>query len=379
MMRVLAVGLRLLAAIFQLFPIRRRVALLSRQSQTPSADFRLLAARLCEDEPTLTVTISTTESELSGKLQFALHMLRHLWLACTSRVVILDGYNPAVCIPKKRKGIFVIQLWHAAGAIKRFGYQCLDTPAGRTSEQARVACMHMNYDLIIAAGPGAIEAYAQAFGYSQDRVCAFGLPHLEALAKRMSTQDASGSLREQYPWLDNCNINLLYAPTLRRDEDEHWLTSAVDDLALALSETDVNLIVSKHPLTVIDETVLSRHDHVYVLPGKSTTSLLPIADIMVSDYSAISLEAGLIGVPVLFFMPDIERYKTSPGLNIDPVADPLLFGTASAQEIAKVVGDSERISDIRSKFDIFIRRYFDGVDMTQSTIRLAKLIKEHLG
>ena len=195
----------------------------------------------------------------------------------------------------------------------------------------------------------------------------------------MSTQDASCSLREQYPWLDNGNINVLYAPTLRRDEDAHWLTSAVDDLALALSETDVNLIVSKHPLTVIDETVLSRHDHVYVLPGKSTTSLLPIADIMISDYSAISLEAGLIGVPVLFFMPDIERYKTSPGLNIDPVTDPLLFGTTSAQEIAKVVGDSELISDIRSKYDIFIRRYFDGVDMTQSTIRLAKLIKEHLG
>lgn len=379
MMRILAVGLRLLATVFQLFPIRRRVALLSRQSQTPSADFRLLAAGLCEDDPTLKVTISTTESELSGKLQFALHMLNQLWLARTSRVVILDGYNPAVCIPKKRKGIFVIQLWHAAGAVKRFGYQCLDTPAGRTSEQARIACMHKNYDLIVAAGPGAIEAYAQAFGYSQDKVFALGLPHLEALAKRFSTQDASASLREQYHWLDNGNINVLYAPTLRRDEDAHWLTSAVDDLALALSEAHVNLIVSKHPLTVIDETVLSRHDHVYVLPGRSTTSLLPIADIMISDYSAISLEAGLIGVPVLFFMPDIEHYKTSPGLNINPVIDPLLFGAATAQEIAEVLGDSERITDIGSRYDIFIRRYFDGVDMTQSTIRLAELIRKHLG
>lgn len=379
MMRILAVVLRLLAAIFQLFPLRRRVAFLSRQSHVPSADFRLLAAELKEADPTLDVRISATDSELSGKLQFARNMLAQLWLACTSRVLVLDGYNPVVCIPKKRTGSYVIQLWHAAGAIKRFGYQCLDTPAGRTSKQARVARMHKNYDLIVAAGPGAIEAYAQAFGYSPDRVCALGLPHLEALTRRMSTQDLSDSLREQYSWLDNGNINVLYAPTLRRDEGARWLTTAVEDLARALSDIHVNLIVSKHPLTVIDETVLAEHDHVYVLPGRSTTSLLPIADVMISDYSAISLEAGLVGVPVLFFMPDIERYQTSPGLNIDPVSHDLLFGTDAAREIAKAIGDYKQLSGIRSKYDTFIKRYFDGVDLTQSTIRLAELIEEHLG
>lgn len=378
-MRVLAVGLRLLAAIFQLFPIRRRVALLSRQSQVPSADFRLLAACLREDDPTLTVTISATASELSGKLQFALHMLKHLWLACTSRVVILDGYNPAVCIPKKRKGVFVIQLWHAAGAIKKFGYQCLDTPAGRTSEQASIACMHKNYDVIVAAGPGAIDAYARAFGYTPDRVRAIGLPHLEALTRRMFNKDTSVDLMNQYPWLANGNINVLYAPTLRRDEDANWLSAAVEDLALALANAPVNLIISKHPLTVINESLLSRHDHVHVLPGRSTASLLSIADIMVSDYSAISLEAGLVKVPVLFFMPDIDRYRTSPGLNVDPISHPLLFGADTAKAVADVIQDPELLSRITSDYMTFIEGYFDGVDMTQSTMCLAELVKKHLG
>ena len=379
MMRVLAVCLRLLAAVFQLFPLRRRVAFLSRQSHVPSADFRLLAAELRDVDPTLDVRISTTDSELSGKLQFARNMLAQLWLGCTSRVLVLDGYNPVVCIPKKRPGTYVIQLWHAAGAIKQFGYQCLDTPAGRTSEQAQAGRMHKNYDVIVAAGPGAIDAYAQAFGYSPDKVCALGLPHLEALTKRMLSHDDSNDLRGQHPWLDNGNVNVLYAPTLRRDEDANWLNVAVDELAEALSSAPVNLIVSKHPLTVIDEGLLSQHGQVHVLPGKSTTSLLSIADIMISDYSAISLEAGLVGVPTLFYMPDIEHYRTSPGLNIDPTSHPLLFGAKTAKEIADVINDPERLSRASSDYRTFIGRYFDGVDMTQSTMRLAELIREHLG
>lgn len=379
MMRILAVGLRLLAAIFQLFPVRRRVALLSRQSQTPSADFRLLAARLREDDPTLSVKISTTASELSGKLQFALHMFEHLWLARTSRVVVLDGYNPTVCIPAKRKGIFVIQLWHAAGAIKKFGFQCLDTPAGRSSKQAEVACMHKNYDLIVAAGQGAVASYAEAFGYPPEAVRALGLPHLSQLQGRMDDQAAIEGLRTAHPWLSNGNLNVVYAPTLRRDADASWLTEAVTQLARALEAAPVNLIVSKHPLTTIDEQVFTQHRHVHVLSNHTTAGLLPIADVLISDYSAIALEAGLAGVPALFYMPDVAQYRVSPGLNIDPVANPLLFGTESADDIAAALVDNARLASIAADYRSFIHSYFAGTDPSDSIADLVSLIEEHLG
>lgn len=378
MMRILAVGLRILAAIFQLFPIRRRVVLLSRQSQTPSADFRLLAARLQEDDPTLVVTISTTESELSGKLQFALHMLTHLWLARTSRVVILDGYNPAICIPAKRKGVFVIQLWHAAGAIKKFGFQCLDTPAGRSTEQAEVACMHKNYDLIIAAGQGAIAPYAEAFGYPADKVRPLGLPHLGQLLSRMGDQGLVDGLKSAHPWLTNGNLNVVYAPTLRRNADASWLTEAVTQLARALADAPVNLIVSKHPLTTIDEKVLTQHERVHVLANRTTAGLLPVADVLVSDYSAIALEAGLADVPVLFYMPDVTEYRVSPGLNIDPLANPLLFGTDSAEDVAAALVDGTRLTVIAENYRRFINLYFAGIDLSSSIADLADLIEDHL-
>lgn len=378
MMRVLSVCLRMLAVLFQLFPLRRRVVFLSRQSKVPPSDFRLLVACLREEDPTLEVRICATDSELSGKLQFALHMFEQLWLASTSRVVVLDGYNPTVCIPHKRRGVFVIQLWHAAGAIKKFGFQCLDTPAGRSTEQAEVACMHRNYDVIVAAGPGAIEAYSEAFGYPTSAVVATGLPHIDRLVKRMARKEGSEGIRATNPWLNDGNLNVVYAPTLRRDVDASWLTHAVDELAEALADAPVNLIVSKHPLTNIDERLLVQHEHVHVLADYSTTNLLSVADVLVSDYSAVSLEAGLAGMPVLFYVPDIEQYRMSPGLNIDPVAHPQLLGSANAADIAAVLMDRRELDAVSNRYQAFVGSYYAGVELTDSAKRIAGLIDEHL-
>ena len=378
MMRVLSVCLRLLAGLFHLFPLRRRVAFLSRQAKTPSSDFCLLAASLRRDDPALGIRISTTDSELSGKAQFALHMLEQLWLASTSRVVILDGYNPAVCIPRKRRGTYVMQLWHASGAIKKFGFQCLDTPAGRSAEQAEVACMPKNYDCIVAAGPGAVEAYANAFGYPTSVVVATGLPHIAQLMDRVEKGDVSANLHAANPWLDNGNLNVVYAPTLRRSADANWLTQSVDELARALADAPVNLIVSKHPLTDIDDRPLVRHEHVHVLARHSTTSLLSIADVLVSDYSAISLEAGLVHIPTLFFVPDIEQYRQSPGLNIDPVENTLLYGTSKPHEIASALTDQDLLDRITERYQSFIDEYFAGVAHQDSANTITALIRSHI-
>ena len=378
MMRALSVCLRLLAALFQIFPLRKRVAFLSRQSKVPPSDFRLLSASLQESDPTLEVRICATDSELSGKLQFALHMFEQLWLASTSRVVVLDGYNPTVCIPRKRQGVFVVQLWHSAGAIKKFGFQCLNTPAGRSTEQAEVARMHRNYDLIVAAGPGAIEAYSEAFGYPPSSVIATGLPHIDRLVKRMVEREGSADIRTTNTWLDNGNINVVYAPTLRRDADASWLTHAVDELAEMLADAPVNLIVSKHPLTTIDERLLVQRKDVHVLASYSTTSLLSVSDVLVSDYSAISLEAGLAGIPVVFYVPDIEQYRMSPGLNIDPVAHPQLFGSSSAADIAAILMNRSEFNVVAKCYQAFVREYYAGIDLTGSTRRITELIKRHL-
>ena len=376
MMRLLSVCLRILAAIFSLFPLRRRVAFLSRQGEKPSYDFECLAAELQtrEDAPEVVMDLSAPETQ--GKLRFIGHMLRQLWLARTSRVVVLDGYNPCVCIPRKRKGVYVIQLWHAVGAIKKFGLQCLDTPAGRTSADARIAHMHENYDLVVSAGVGAVESYVEAFCYPLDQVQPLGLPRTDRLLQLARNRDviaARRPLAKTHPWLDNGNLNVLYAPTFRRKDDGSWMQRATSGLASALEGTGVNLIVSKHPLM---SSLTASSSIVHTIPRVTTEDLLPVVDVVVSDYSAVALEAFLVRLPVFFYVPDIEEYRLSPGLNVDPIENPLLMGSMQAADIARAISSQAALDVCSDNCRSFASRYFAGLDSNSTRILAARILEK---
>lgn len=378
MLRLLSIGLRLLSVLFRLFPVRRRVAMLSRQGAAVSADFRMLEERLRELDPTLPVVIRTSNSEKDGIVQLAVHLVGQLWYATTSSVVVLDGYNPVVCVPPKRKGVFVIQIWHAVGAIKKFGFQCLDTPAGRSAKYARLAHMHENYDLIVAGGPGAIQAYTETFGYPSDRVVSLGLPRMDLLLQGPSREDLLGELSDTCPWLENGNLNALYAPTLRQDvEASVWLVKAVRELAMAFDGMPVNLIVSKHPLVRLDDTIVWP-DNVHFVRGGTTEGLMRLSDVLITDYSAVGLEAGLVGTPAVFFCPDIDAYRTSPGLNVDPLLDERLTGFAEAQPLADVICDDEAFGKVTGPYLDFVSTYFEGFQ-GDATGAIAGLILDESG
>lgn len=375
MLCLLSIGLNLLAAVFRLFPVRRRVAMLSRQSAAVSQDYRLLEKELQEREPDLPIVVRTTNSEKNGVVQLAVHLIGQLWYASTSKVVILDGYNPVVCVPPKRSGVYVIQLWHAVGAVKKFGFQCLDTPAGRTTEYARLAHMHENYDVIVAGGHGSVASYSEAFGYPREKVLPMGLPHMDQLTHGPDRRTMLDGLAASYPFLKNGNANVLYAPTLRQDAvSSEWLTNAILELAGAFDGKPANLIVSIHPLAHLDETV-SWPSNVFFIKGRSTGSLLRISDVLITDYSAVGLESGLIDVPALFYCPDIDEYRESPGLNIDPLEDDRLVGFSTARPLADVILDPDALRSASSLYRDFTTSQFAGYG-GDATVRLAELVRE---
>lgn len=376
MMRLLSVCLRILAAIFSLFPLRRRVAFLSRQGEKPSYDFERLASELRAREEAPEVVMDLSAPETQGKLRFIGHMVRQLWLARTSRVIVLDGYNPCVCIPHKRKGVYVIQLWHAVGAIKKFGLQCLDTPAGRTSADARIAHMHENYDLVVSAGVGAVESYVEAFCYPLDQVQPLGLPRTDRLLQLARNRDvvtARRPLAKTHPWLDNGNLNVLYAPTFRRKDDGSWMQRATSGLASALEGTGVNLIVSKHPLM---SSLTASSSIVHTIPRVTTEDLLPVVDVVVSDYSAVALEACLVGLPVFFYVPDIEEYRLSPGLNVDPIENPLLIGSMQATDIARAISSQATLDVCSDNCRSFASRYFADLDSNSTRVLAVRILEK---
>ena len=322
MMRFMAIALKALALLFKLFPLEERVAFLSRQSSRPSLDYQFLIEEIERSHPSTRIAVCLSEPETKSATSFIGGTFKHLYFACTSSVVIVDRYIPAVSIPKKRKGVTVIQMWHALGAIKKFGYQCLDTPAGRTTEQARIARMHKNYDWIIAGGPGAVEDLAEAFGYSKERILPLGLPRTDYL-KTESPLRATRREKtlKRLPFLMSEEHVILYAPTLRkgREYEEDWLTDYASKYAEQIKNDGAILLVAGHPLNdEINENLVSRYPFIRFSKGIPTIDLIPFASKVVTDYSAVAFEAHIASKPIEFFTPDLDLYRSSPGLNLLP-------------------------------------------------------------
>lgn len=314
--------IRAAACLLRIFPLHNRVAFLSRQSNKASLDYRLLIAELQtilnEDQ----IATCLIEPETKGMGSFILGTCKQLYYACTSRVVVIDDYVPAVSIPSKDGRVTVVQMWHALGAIKKFGYQCVGTSAGRSEAEARIGRMHKNYDWIIAGGESVVPAFTEAFNYPPATILPLGLPRIDYLLDpdpHSQRREKDRALRAQYPFLDNGKRNVLYAPTLRKGSGyEGWFSQSVEAIAKHCNN-DVNLIIAGHPLdNGLDASLLVTYPVLHLIEGVATINLLESADVVISDYSAIIFEAALLHKHIELYMPDLEQYQQSPGLNIDP-------------------------------------------------------------
>lgn len=322
LLHIIACALKACALVFRLAPVKPRVAFMSRQGRSGSMDFAILKAALRERMPQVELVECVTDPETKDLVRFAGNTLRQLRLSQTSSVVVADGYLPAVSVPAKRTGVTVIQLWHALGAIKRFGCQCLDTTDGRSSDSARILRMHRNYDYVIAGGPWAVGALAKAFDVPAEKVLPLGLPRLDYLMEPGFAEERA-RVRERiifrYPQLSQPGPNILLAPTFRRND----AAFSASQLALACEAARglaATVIFSGHPLDGSGKDA-GLPQNVVLASGFSTIELLSVADALVTDYSAVAYEAAAVGVPVFFHVPDIDDYRKTPGLNVDPLKD----------------------------------------------------------
>lgn len=363
--------------VFAMLPLQNKVAFFSRQGKEKSLDFAMLEEALMAAMPNVKVAVCVSEPESKSKCAFFASLPRMIYHVATARVCVLEGYIPAVSVPDLRKGTKVVQLWHAMGAIKKFGLQSVGTRAGRSKDAAQKMKMHVNYDYIIAAGEGAKPAYAEAFGYGENTVRSLGMPRMDYLldeSARSSRSYAMRKLGEKYDFLNAHQLKILYAPTMRQGS-AGWMASETQKLAEAFSHKDCVLIVAGHPLdaaTAADRQIKDAH---YASDAKSI-DLLGFVDCVITDYSAVAFEAFVAEKPVWFYVPDIEDYRKTPGLNIDPEIDfpDVAFRDAASLAECIVASASESRYQSPDQFNAFCSRYFGNVSVG-STQRLAEFVR----
>ena len=124
----------------------------------------------------------------------------------TSEYIILEDLSRATIPIKLKKGQELCQLWHGAGAFKKFGYSRKDI--------SNVHPAYKKYTKAIVSSDDIVECYAEAFGITKDKVKATGIPRTDIFFDEQYINQKKEELYKEYPVLKEKKV-ILFAPTYR--------------------------------------------------------------------------------------------------------------------------------------------------------------------
>jgi CDP-glycerol glycerophosphotransferase (TagB/SpsB family) len=253
----------------------------------------------------------------------------------------------------------------------------------------------------------------------EDKALITGTPYLDALKR--GTFDRANSIHdmaEAYPEIAGNDAEerpskvaegrpakvVLYVPTYRKSAHADEEAGRGDALRDALGAEGYLVLEKKHPIdAAAGESGLSENTTVIpasalgmglgfasqlpesmsdgsLSPGFSAEELMYRADIVVTDYSSLAITAALLGKPLDFYIYDIEEYRNSPGLNIDPEEEYGKYAARDAANLARLIRASEYDYD-RDYERGFAEKYvetYDGTCTERLTAAVRKVISPHL-
>lgn len=326
------------------------VVFLSRQENELSIDFRLLREELLKRERNLNIQAvcsRITGDEKGGAFRFAKDMLKSMSFLASAEVAVLDAYWPAVSLLSHKRSLTVIQMWHAMGKIKKSGYQTLGKESGRDESLAKLMKMHEGYDYIIAGGKAWNRFYCESFSVTEDRLLNYGLPRTDYILETAETNRKR--FFSNYPELTGKKI-IIYAPTFRRGIELTW-----QELVYGLSDIEnATVLVMPHPNQNIALTEDMSGKGIYMPNEFKTVEVLAAADYLITDYSAVAVEAALLNIKTLYFVPDFEEYTEKNGMNINLFDEMpgLVFRDASpiCETVASDTYPEDKLENYRKKF-----------------------------
>ena len=312
--------------------VQNRIVCLSRQSNNPSIDFELVKAYVTQHYPDYSVVLLA--KTLDNRLAYIPHMLKQIYYLATSTAVLLDSYCLAVSLLGKTIHAPVVQMWHSLGNLKRFGYATLNEPEGHSAQSAQLLHMHKGYDSVLISSLSFASEFAQSFGISTSLLYEAPLPRCDLLLDPAFINQQQAKINQLVPETA-LRKNIVYAPTLRKAPASNE-QAAIAALVESVDFSKYNLIYKKHPVStteIRDPRVISEYP--------VDVDMLYVADYIISDYSTVIYEAGLLDIPVFLYAYDWKDYSAKRSLAVDIQNDvPALFTDDPAKIMDAIEADS---------------------------------------
>lgn len=354
---------------FKLFPTNnKKISFISRQSNDVALDFVLLKKELLKKDKDLKIVelCKTIDSGLINKIKYFFHIFIQMYHISTSKVVILDTYCIPICILKHKKSLKVIQIWHALGSLKKFGYSSLDTTDGRNSKISKLMRMHANYDYILTSSEASLPNFQEAFNAKKENMVVMNLPRVDYLKSKEVEKELKKDFYKKYPKVDKKKKIILYCPTSRKNGE-----LPLNDIVKSVDLNKYTLILKLHNNT---NKIYYAEKKYYSSIHYTGMQMLHVADYIITDYSAIAYEAAITKKPIYLYIFDYDKYIDERGLYINYKKEMPGFMSEDIKEIIKNI-ESDKYDN--KKTEEFTKKYI--ADLTINwTEKLAEFVLEKI-
>lgn len=267
-----------------------------------------------------------------------IHTIKSIYHLSTSQYVIVDNYFGSLANVKFKRGVECIQIWHAAGALKKFGLLAPNFKKRSLRAQNRFMEVYKHFHKIVVGSEALADIYKEAFALSDHNILRTGIPRTDLFFDKQGQQKVKDDIFRVNPHLRGKKV-ILYAPTFRDKELVDFdLQLEIDEMYQHLRDEYI-LIIKLHPaIRNISESEERYADFLYdysLYPN--INDLFLVTDILITDYSSIPFEFCLLNKPMIFYAYDLEKYAKKRGIIGDYVSDVPGPVVNSTKEVVSVI------------------------------------------
>ena len=314
---------KILFSIFKLFPLRDKTTFVTSfgdncqhvAEEMDKQDLSIQKVILIKSSSHIQVKDDGKTIVLAFETKHIMAMVRSIYHLATSKWIIVDNYFGFLSTVTFKKPVTCVQVWHAAGAVKKFGAKDPSILGRSARARQRFLNVYQQFDYVTTGSEKMAEIYQDSFQLPDSRILRTGIPRTDFFFNEEAKQRARRTLLTIYPELANKKI-ILYAPTFRNADLSSGKIAL--DLALLYKELyseNYAILLKLHP------AVKAEHDLEHKFPGFvypvtgdfHVNELLISTDLLITDYSSIPFEFSILQKPMIFFAYDLQEYEEERG------------------------------------------------------------------
>ncbi|RRG17412.1 hypothetical protein D3P96_07615 [Weissella viridescens] len=357
-------------------PVRQnQVAFLSDSRSSLSGNFEYIVNEINRRQDPFNMAFALNGTNYQAK-SFWMYT-KIAWLIGTSKYVLVDDFYPLVYPLKIRKNTELIQVWHAVGAFKKFGFSRVGLPDGPDPKSKN----HRNYTKAIVSSKHVAPFYAEGFGIDESRVRPLGVPRTDLFFDEKKKATIVQELAEKLPFIHNKKV-ILFAPTFRGrgQSNGYYPYEWLDFKALhdTLAPLGYVFLFKMHPFIKEAVPIPDAYTDFFfdVSSSREINDLLLTTDVLITDYSSVIFEYSLLKRKSIFFAPDLETYRATRDFYVnyeDFVPGPI---TSDMSEMISAIQHVDTQS--QAKLQDFLDFYFDDLD-GRSSARFVDALENDFG